>query len=204
MARRVLLSLLTVFVFAFPAAASAAAPRAWMTTGDQKNLLTEQPAQAFGAPAHAAPTVPVDPSQTFQRIEGVGASITDSSAHLLAESRHRDAIMADLFDPSRGLGLRYLRQPAGASHFVAKPHYTYDDVPAGQTDFRMQRFSIDHDGAQILPLLRQALALNPNLKLMATPWSPPAWMKTNGSLIGGRLIDPPTHSGPYARPFLPL
>src|SRR3954468_13512696 len=151
MARRVLLSLLTVFVFALPAAASAAAPRAWMTTGDQKSLLTEQPAQAFGAPVDSAPTVTVDPSQTFQRIEGVGASITDSSAHLLAESRHRDAIMTDLFDPNAGLGLSYLRQPMGASDFVKGPHYTYDDMPAGQTDFGMRHFSIDHDRAQILP-----------------------------------------------------
>src|SRR4051795_8673547 len=187
MARRVLLSLLTVFVFALPAAASATAPRAWMTTGDQQNLLTEQPAQAFGAPVDSAPTVSVDPSQTFQRIEGVGASITDSSAHLLAASRPRGAVMTDLFDPSRGLGLSYLRQPMGASDFVAGPHYTYDDLPAGQTDFRTDHFSVGHDRAQILPLLRQALALNPNLKLMGTPWSPPAWMKTNGSPIGGRF-----------------
>src|SRR3954447_8597336 len=202
MARRVLLSLLTVFVFALPAAASATAPRAWMTTGDQKNLLTEQPAQALGAPVDGAPTVTVDPSQTFQRIEGVGASITDSSAHLLAESRHRDAIMTDLFDPSRGLGLSYLRQPIGASDFVAGPHYTYDDVPAGETDYWMGRFSIAHDRAAILPLLREARALNPRVKVLGTPWSPPAWMKTNGSLIGGRFLPDQRVYDAYARYFV--
>src|SRR3954462_8914291 len=127
MARRFLLSLLVTVFAAFPAVASAAAPHAWMTTGDQKNLLTEQPARAFGSPVAGAPTISVDPSQTFQRMEGVGASITDSSAHLLAESRYRDSIMSDLFAPARGLGLSSLRQPMGASDFVAGPHYTYDD-----------------------------------------------------------------------------
>lgn len=121
---------------------------------------------------------------------GFGASITDSSAHLIASSPHRNAIMRDLFDPRHGLGLSYLRQPIGASDFVAGDHYTYDDVPAGETDYRLKRFSIDHDRAEILPLLRRAArALNPRLRVMGTPWSPPAWMKTNQSLVGGRLID---------------
>jgi glucosylceramidase len=151
------------------------APRAWLTTGDRTSLLAEQPPAALGAPDPAAPTIAVDPARSYQRIEGLGASITDSSAHLLAQSPDRDAIMRSLFDPRRGLGLSYLRQPMGASDFVAGPHYTYD-VPAGQTDFRLRHFSIAHDRAEILPLLRQARALNPNLKVMATPWSPPAWM----------------------------
>jgi glucosylceramidase len=195
-------SLLVALVVALPATASAEGPRAWMTTGDQTNLLTEQPATAFGDPVAGAPTITIDPSQRFQKVEGFGASITDSSAHLLAESSHRDEIMSDLFDPQQGLGLSYLRQPMGASDFVAGPHYTYDDLPAGQTDFQMRRFSIDHDRAQILPLLRQALALNPNLKIMGTPWSPPAWMKTNQSLIGGRFIDQQRYYDAYARYFL--
>ena len=99
--------------------------------------------------------------------------------------------MADLFDPRPGDGLSVLRQPMGASDFVAGDHYTYDDVPAGKTDYAMHHFTIAHDRPRILPLLRQALRLNPDLTVVATPWSPPAWMKTNGSLIGGRLIDDP-------------
>ena len=110
--------------------------------------------------------------------------------------------MRSLFDPRGGLGLSYLRQPMGASDFVAGPHYTYDDVPAGQTDFRLKHFSIAHDRAEILPLLRQALRLNPNLKVMATPWSPPAWMKTNDSLVGGRFKDDPRVYDAYARYFV--
>jgi glucosylceramidase len=110
--------------------------------------------------------------------------------------------MRSLFDPRGGLGLSYLRQPMGASDFVAGPHYTYDDVPAGQTDLRLKHFSIAHDRAEILPLLRQALRLNPRLKVMATPWSPPAWMKTNDSLVGGRFKDDPRVYDAYARYFV--
>ena len=102
----------------------------------------------------------------------------------------RDAVMADLFGP-KGDRLSVLRQPMGASDFVAGDFYTYDDVPAGETDYAMEDFTIAHDRPRILPLLRQALRLNPDLTVVATPWSPPAWMKTNDSLIGGRLIDDP-------------
>jgi glucosylceramidase len=198
------LVLAAVVVLACVSAAPAhpPAPRAWLTTGDRTSLLAEQPPQALGAPDPAVPTIAVDPARAFQRIEGLGASITDSSAHLLARSPDRDAIMRSLFDPRRGLGLSYLRQPIGASDFVAGPHYTYDDVPPGQTDFRLKHFSIAHDRTEILPLLRQALALNPNLKVMASPWSPPAWMKTNDSLVGGRFKDDPRVYDAYARYFV--
>ena len=137
-------------------------------------------------------------------MDGFGASITDSSAHLLygLDRRTRRATMESLFSPRQGNGLSFLRQPMGASDFVAHGFYTYDDVPAGRTDYDMSRFSIAHDRAQILPLLRRALALNPRLKVMATPWSAPAWMKTNGSLIGGRLIDEPRIYAAYARYFV--
>jgi glucosylceramidase len=184
------------------AGASPGGVRAWLTTGDQTSLFAEQPDSAFGAPVDGLPTITVDPSRSFQRMEGFGASITDSSAHLLAASPDRDAIMRELFDPVHGLGLSYLRQPMGASDFVAGPHYTYDDLPPAETDYRMRHFSIAHDRAQILPLLRQALALNPALKIMASPWSPPAWMKTNHSLVGGRLIDDPRIYRAYALYFV--
>ncbi len=187
---------------ATPALAHGPGVRAWLTTGDRTSQLAAQPDAAFAAPDPSAPAIAVDPHVTYQRIEGLGASITDSSAHLLARSPDRDAIMRSLFDPRQGLGLSYLRQPMGASDFVAGPHYTYDDVPSGQTDFALKRFSIAHDRAEILPLLRQALALNPHLKIMATPWSPPAWMKTSDSLVGGRFKDDARVYDAYARYFV--
>jgi glucosylceramidase len=196
-------------VLALAAAMTGAAPalgadgtRVWMTTGDKQNLLSEQTGASMGAPAEGVPTITIDPSQRFQRIDGFGASITDSSAYLLARSKDRDAIMRDLFDTEDGIGLSYLRQPMGASDFVKGPHYTYDDLPKGKTDFDMARFSVAHDETQILPLLRQALRHNRNLKVMGTPWSPPAWMKTPESLVGGRFIDDERYYDAYTRYFV--
>src|SRR6202035_1259571 len=148
----------------------------------------------------SAPTIVVDPTLTYQTMQGFGGAITDSSATVLyrLSPAARAATMRSLFDPVTGDGLDYLRQPIGASDFVATADYTYDDLPAGQTDYAQQHFSIAHDQAQILPLLRQAKALNPRLQIIASPWSPPAWMKTNGSLIGGPLIATPQIYQAYA------
>jgi glucosylceramidase len=174
----------------------------WVTTPDRTQLLAPGPSQAFrttGTPP--SQVVTVDPTTSYQVFDGVGASITDSSAGLLytLPQAQRDSVMRSLFSPGEGLGLSLLRQPIGASDFVDEPAYTYDDLPAGSTDFAMARFSIAHDEAQILPLLRQARALNPRLRIIASPWSPPAWMKVTGSLHGGRLKDDPAIFTAYAR-----
>ena len=109
-------------------------------------------------------TVHVDPSVRYQSVSGFGAAITDSSAHVLygLTPDNRDAVMKNLFDPEAGAGIDFLRQPIGASDFAVGQDYSYDDLPAGQTDYPLRQFSIAHDQAQILPLLRQALKLNPN------------------------------------------
>jgi glucosylceramidase len=163
----------------------------WLTTPDGRYKMSDMGSVPFASTTPAAPTVVVDPSRTFQRMSGFGGAITDSSAVVLyrLSPRVRQATMRSLFDPRVGDGLSYLRQPIGGSDFVATAPYTYDDVPAGATDYPQRHFSIAHDEAQILPLLRQAMRLNPHLQIMATPWSPPAWMKTSHSLIGGRLLD---------------
>jgi glucosylceramidase len=156
---------------------------------------------AFAPGGSNALTVSVDPSRRYQSMDGFGASITDSSARVLygLSKPQRDAAMRSLFADDK---LSFLRQPVGASDFVDGPHYTYDDVPAGTTDYELRRFSIDHDREQILPLLRQALRLNPDIKVIGSPWSAPAWMKTNQDLIGGKLIDSPRIYDAYARYFV--
>ncbi len=185
-------------------AAAAPSAQVHVTTPDGASRMAEGTPLAFERGGSASLTISVDPSRSYQTMEGFGASITDSSAHVLygLSRRARRATMEDLFSPRHGNGLSVLRQPMGASDFVANGFYTYDDVPAGRTDYDMSRFSIAHDRAQILPLLRRALALNRRLKVIASPWSPPAWMKTNGSLIGGRLIDDPRIYAAYARYFV--
>ncbi|MEV6235104.1 discoidin domain-containing protein [Lentzea sp. NPDC051838] len=187
-----------------PTAEASSAPevRVWVTTPDRAELMHEQPRVAFAKTDSTHPTIVVDPDQSYQTVDGFGASITDSSAEVLAGLS--PAVRADtlrkLFDPASGIGVSFLRQPVGSSDFTAaKDHYTYDDVPAGQTDFALKHFSIEHDEAKILPLLREAKRLNPKLKVMATPWSPPAWMKTNDSLVGGQLKDDPKIYDAYAR-----
>jgi glucosylceramidase len=184
--------------------ATAPTARVWITTPDGAQRLSPATGATFQPGDSDKLTITVDPTRRYQTMRGFGASITDSSAVVLYRLRPaaRDAVMADLFDPRTGDGLSVLRQPMGASDFVAGDHYTYDDVPAGQTDYAMDGFTIAHDRPRILPLLRQALRLNPGLTVVASPWSPPAWMKTNDSLIGGRLIDEPAIYRAYARYFV--
>ncbi|HZR48987.1 MAG TPA: glycoside hydrolase family 30 beta sandwich domain-containing protein [Streptosporangiaceae bacterium] len=172
----------------------------WVTTPDGTDKLSDLGTVAFGGAPVTAPTIVVDPTQTFQTMQGFGGAITDSAATVLyrLSPAVRTATMRSLFDPATGDGLDYLRQPIGASDFVATADYTYDDMPAGQTDYQQRHFSIAHDRAQILPLLREAKAINPRLQIIASPWSPPAWMKTGDSLIGGRLIDDPRVYQSYA------
>ncbi|MEV4639989.1 discoidin domain-containing protein [Actinoplanes sp. NPDC049548] len=176
--------------------------RVWVTTPDRAEQLHERAPVSFTRGDSDLTTITIDPSTTYQRMDGFGASLTDSAAAVLhrLDPAARDAAMRSLFDPRQGIGVSFLRQPIGSSDFTAaSAHYTYDDVPAGQTDFPLAHFSIAHDEAQILPLLRRARQLNPHLTVMGTPWSPPAWMKTSDTLMGGHLKDDPRIYDAYAR-----
>ena len=148
-------------------------------------------------------TIAVDPTQEYQRIDGFGASITDSSAAVLyrLDPRTRDATMVQLFSPRDGAGLSYLRQPMGASDFV-------DESPI-RTTTSPRRVRLRHGALQ--RRARRAAdpaaapprqALNPRLTIIASPWSAPAWMKTTGSLIGGSLTDDARIYKAYARYFV--
>lgn len=165
------------------------------TDGDQSKLLAERsPGLTFvSGPPAASPafTIAVDNGTKYQQMDGVGASLTDSAGWVLwndlTESQ-RDALIESLFDPNAGIGIGILRQPMGASDFSASGDYSYDDVPAGQSDPNLAQFSVAHDKTYLIPLLRQALSINPLLKVHALPWSPPAWMKSSDSMNGGSII----------------
>jgi len=185
-----------------PARAGAHQVQVWVTTPDGTERLQQQAPTAFTPGSSDLTTITVDPNRTYQQVDGFGGALTDSTAAVLSAlpQQARDAAMRKLFDPVSGIGVSFLRQPIGSSDFTAAPqHYTYDDVPAGQTDFALKHFSVAHDQAQILPLLRQAERLNPHLTVLATPWSPPAWMKDSDSLVGGHLKDSPAYYDAYAR-----
>lgn len=131
----------------------------------------------------------VDEDEVYQAVDGFGASFTDSAAYLIhqvLEPEQRASLMRKLFDPEEGIGLSVLRNPMGASDY-AREIYSYNDLAEGQTDLELANFSIAHDEEDIIPLLAEATSLNPEIKLMASPWSPPGWMKTSGSMIGGVL-----------------
>src|ERR1035438_319771 len=135
------------------------------------------------------PTVSINAAQIYQTMEGFGASMTDSAAYLLHQKVPPAAlpdVMQSLFGRTNGIGVGFLRNPMGAAD-LARSDYSYDDVAAGSTDTNLAGFSIAHDEADILPLLRQAKAINPAIKMLGTPWSPPGWMKSSGSMIGGSL-----------------
>jgi glucosylceramidase len=164
----------------------------WLTTPDQANLLAQKSNVAFSSSIGSnATTISVNEGATYQQMTGFGASMTDSSAYLLYDkmsASQRSTLMNNLFNVSSGIGLDFLRQPIGSSD-LSLNEYTYDDLASGQTDPTLSRFSIAHDSSYIIPVLQQALQINPNITIMGTPWSPPAWMKSNGSLnAGGTLL----------------
>ncbi|MBA3484338.1 MAG: glucan endo-1,6-beta-glucosidase [Pirellulales bacterium] len=173
----------------------------WITTGDKSQLLRQNPDMVFQAGTGSGGTViQVVPTTTYQTMSGFGAAMTDSSAWLMQNemsATQRDKLMRQLFSPESGIGLNYLRVPMGASDFTASGFYSYNDSPLGGTDNQQEQFSVAHDDAYIVPRLQQARQLNPALRLMASPWSAPAWMKTNNSLLGGSLA--PQWEASFAR-----
>jgi glucosylceramidase len=162
----------------------------WLTTtndADGVNVtrgLQQQAAVNF-APGNGSggQTITVDENTQYQPFEGGGASFTDSAAWLLNSSNilsanTRNDVMRKLFDPNAGIGVSFIRNPMGGSD-LARFSYTYDDMPAGQNDPGLARFTINHDLADVVPLTKQALQLNPAAKVMGSPWSVPPWMKDN-------------------------
>ncbi len=156
------------------------------TNASLSQHMTTLPAMEFGSPrAGQEPMIAVDARTGYQRVTGFGAAMTDSSAWLIERklsSTARQALMGAMFGPT-GIRLNFVKVPMGASDFTHNGQpYTYDDLPHGHTDPGLAHFSVAHDQAYILPALREARALNPQTRFMATPWTPPAWMKTNHSL----------------------
>lgn len=161
-----------------------------LTTSDLSKTLEAQPSSTFSpGSSHSPLTITVNEHERYQTMDGFGAAMTDGSAWLLHDrlpSETRQRVMTQLFDPTHGIGLSFIRLPI-ASTDLSRDHYSYDDVPAGQQDPDLQHFSTKHDDAYVFPTMREALKLNPSLTIMASPWSPPAWMKTPPTMNGGSL-----------------
>ncbi|HEY0956720.1 MAG TPA: glycoside hydrolase family 30 beta sandwich domain-containing protein [Roseateles sp.] len=175
-------------VVAIACGANAQTVRAHLTTADKQHLLAPG---AVTAPVRKADVViRIDPKRQHQRMAGFGAAITEGSAWLIRHGMsqpQRDALMKELFTrEGNGVGFDLTRLTIGASDF-SRRHYSLNDMPPGQTDPALKNFSLDPERADVIPATKQALALNPQLQVMASPWSAPGWMKTTDSLVQGQL-----------------
>lgn len=156
------------------------------TSASLSERLARVPDIEFGsAQVTGEPVVAVNAGAHYQRVQGFGAAMTDSSAWLIERKTSvaaRNQLMSELFGPG-GIRLNFVRIPMGASDFTRNgTPYTYDDLAPGRSDPALGRFSVSHDQAYILPALRQARATDPDTEFLASPWTPPAWMKGNNSL----------------------
>lgn len=175
----------------------------WMTTGNRTSLLEKQPGMSFVAQSTFETIIDVDTSERFQAIDGFGYSLTGGSADLINTklgTTEKANLLRELFlRDDNGIGVSYLRISIGASD-LDDHVFSYCDLPDGQTDPELNNFSLDEDRENLIPVLRQILALNPDIRIMGSPWSAPAWMKTNNKVKGGSLK--PEFYPAYAKYFV--
>ncbi len=163
---------------------------AWITKGDQSALLQKQAGFiAFGSSSNSNPAIEVDSTVAYQTVDGFGYSLTGGSAYNInrLSAAQKSSLLQELFgNGDNSIGISYLRISIGASDLNAEV-FSYDDMPVGQTDVNLANFNLSKDTVDVIPLLKEIIAINPNIKIMGSPWSPPVWMKDNGSTIGGSL-----------------
>src|SRR5258708_1243381 len=174
----------------------------WVTTGDKNLLFKKITGLSFGG-NQGQSIITVDTTTRFQEIDGFGYALTGGSAYLINQklnATQRDALLKELFlNDSTNIGISYLRISIGSSD-LDDHVFSYDDLPSGQTDEAMAKFDLSIDKQNLIPVLKQILALNPDLKIMGSPWSAPAWMKTNLATAGGSLK--PIYYAAYADYFV--
>jgi glucosylceramidase len=175
----------------------------WLTNGNQSAMLQKQTSiLAFSNVLNNNSTIDVDDTNSFQTIDGFGFTLTGGSAKVINQlnTQKRQVLLKELFGfDANSIAISYLRLSIGASDLNAEP-FSYDDVPSGQTDINLDKFSLAQDKTDLIPMLKEIVTINPNIKIMATPWSPPVWMKDNTSFIGGSLN--PEYFAVYAKYFV--
>ena len=173
-------------------------PQLWLTDPARDIKFAQQHIALSESPLPAAPLIELKPETMFQEMDGFGCTLNGGSAKHLQSllAGQRQALLTELFDPTgNNIGLSYLRVSVGASDLDEKV-FSYNDLPAGETDLALTRFTLAEDQKYLIPVLKQILAINPAIKIMGSPWSPPVWMKTNRNSVGGRLA--PQYSDVYA------
>lgn len=162
----------------------------WLTKGDKSALLQQTKGVAFVSGNKAQDVIEVDTTQRFQTIDGFGFSLTGGSAYLINQKLTadvREKILRELFLSKDGIGVSYLRISIGASD-LDDHVFSYNDLPQGKKDRSLTNFTLAEDQKNLIPVLKQIVALNPDIKIMGSPWSAPPWMKDNKSFKGGSLL----------------
>ncbi|HWF91491.1 MAG TPA: glycoside hydrolase family 30 beta sandwich domain-containing protein [Terriglobales bacterium] len=178
-------------------AAPAGGVQAWTTSKSKKFEKTAVP-QWRATTSNGSAAIQLDPTKRYQKILGFGAAFTDASCYLFSKlnEQERRALLTEFFGPS-GLRMSVCRTCIGASDYSTSA-YTFDESP--DPDPELKKFSIEHDQAYILPTLRAAREINPELFLFSSPWTPPGWMKAGNSMLGGSMRK--EYFAPYAEYFV--
>ena len=175
----------------------------WLTNPDKSALVQLQPAPlSFTRAAASGPVIDVDEKQTYQTIDGFGFALTGGSAELMMKMspEKRAALIHELFDTQgQDIGVSYLRVSVGSSD-MNDHAFSYDDLPAGETDPKIEKFSFGPDETSVIPVLQEILKVDPSIKILASPWSAPPWMKTTDRAKAGVLL--PEYFGSYATYFV--
>ncbi|MPT30752.1 MAG: glucosylceramidase [Chryseobacterium sp.] len=173
----------------------------WLTKADETVKLQKQSDIFFKNTSNNYQTIDIDAGQRYQTIDGFGYTLTGGSVQVINQlsPAKKEELLQQLFSSNdNSIAVSYLRLSIGASDLNGEV-FSYNDLPAGQTDTSLSQFSMAKDQA-VIDMLKKILAINPNIKIIATPWSPPVWMKDNGNSIGGSLL--PQYYGVYAQYFV--
>ena len=177
----ILLNLISVFM------ATSQTVTPWITSSDKSKLIAQQPTVSFGANSGTNPaTITLTPTTTYQSIDGFGYTLTEGSAEVISgmATTQQNALLNDVYNLNMGLGVSMIRISIGASD-LSSSNYSYNDTSG---DVNMNNFSLaGPDLTYLIPIIKKILLINPNVKILATPWSPPKWMKSNNSYVGGNL-----------------
>jgi glucosylceramidase len=162
----------------------------WLTNADKSALFElQRPSLRLSDAAKQDLAIEIDDQKIFQTIDGFGFALTGGSAQHLAhmDAAKRASLLKELFAvDARNIGISYLRISIGSSDL--NDHvFSYDDLPVGETDPQLEKFNLAPDHQDLIPVLKEILAINPKIQLLGSPWSPPAWMKTNNNPKGGKL-----------------
>lgn len=161
----------------------------WLTKADQTALLAKQSGiLAFSSTVNSAPFLDITPGQVYQSVDGFGYTLTGGSVDVinLLTAAKKEELLQNLFGSGESsIGVSYLRLSIGASDLNSEV-FSYNDLPSGQTDVNLDHFSLEKDQS-LIEMLKKILTINPQIQIVATPWSAPLWMKTNGNSVGGEL-----------------